>query len=256
MEPTNEMERRTLNIKTTELRVVRAVDGKPQAIEGYAAVFDEWSQDLGWFREKIAPGAFDKALKTSDVRCLFNHNSDFIPLGRTKSKTLELKPDKKGLWFRDALPDAQFAYDLAASIERGDIDGCSFAFTTEKDSWVYSEDGGRDERTILEVRELFDVGPVVYPAYTQTSVSARDLEVAKRSLEAWKASGQPAEENTPEPEKREESQQETPKEKPLLDSAKQRMEAAEAERRRKVAQALADRLKKNAQKNADAQPEG
>jgi len=255
-ESENQVERRVKSFADTEMRVVRAADGKPSAIEGYAAVFEQWSGDLGWFREKIAKGAFANALKTSDIRCLFNHDSNFI-LGRAKSGTLTLKEDGKGLWFHCSLPDAQDARDLAARIERGDIDGCSFQFTTERDAWVYSEDGkSPDDRTIVEIRELFDVGPVVFPAYPQTSIAARDkalgLDVARRSRDAAKPTAPPAE--TPAPEVRE-TPAETPatppvSATPLLDAAKAKAAAAATQHTAEVQRQLNERI--NRQREADA----
>lgn len=232
----NIIERRVKSLEAAELRVVRAADGKPTAIEGYAAVFEQWSEDFGWFREKIAPGAFKNALKTSDVRCLFNHDSDMI-LGRAKSGTLSLKEDAKGLSFRCVLPDAQDARDLATRIERGDIDGCSFQFTTQKDSWVYAtKENELDERTILEIRELFDVGPVVFPAYPQTSVAAREkelgLEVARRSHDAAKPKGEappPATSATP-----------------FLDAAKARMKEAQEKDAAETQRKLDERITRRA----------
>lgn len=187
-----------------ELRIVRE-DGKPSKLEGYAAVFDKLSVDLGFFApiyEKIAPGAFKNCLKGTDTRCLFNHDANFI-LGRTKSGTLRLHEDRKGLHFSNDLPDTQQARDVAASIERGDIDGCSFAFTVKADEWRKGDEDEPDIRTLIEIDELFDVGPVVYPAYSDTSVAAR-------SYQEWrKASGSievPAE--TPEGEVKAEAQPE------------------------------------------------
>jgi uncharacterized protein len=239
----NKIERRVNPLDGVEMRVVRGDDGKPTSIEGYAAVFNKESVRMDWFVETIAPGAFKNCLAKSDVRCLFNHDSNQLPLGRTKSGTLELREDKKGLWFRCALPDAQHARDLAALIERGDIDGCSFAFTTKAEEWEYSKDDKPDQRILTEVDTLFDVGPVVYPAYPDTSVSARDVEVARRSWEAGK----------PQPEKREDGAPATGApvdDKPLLNAAKARMEEYKAKRLAEAQKRLNERIKR--QKEADA----
>ena len=171
--PTREV--RIIPTEDVELRVTRDDDGAPTELTGYAAVFNKDSVDMGWI-EQVRPGAFTNALKESDVRALFNHDSNQI-LGRTKSNTLTLAEDDRGLRFVVTLPNTQNARDIAESIDRGDVDGCSFAFTTKSHEWdLATEDGQRDRRYITEVAELFDVGPVVYPAYPDTTVAARSLE--------------------------------------------------------------------------------
>lgn len=169
------MERRFIQ---TELRVKEPEnEGDMPKIAGYAAVFNKWSETLGWFREKIAPGAFTKALKSSDVRALWNHDPNYV-LGRTSSGTLKLEERKKGLYMEVTPPDTQWAKDLLVSIGRKDVTQQSFAFTVGTEEWNEKKDGTTD-RTILEVEQVFDVSPVTYPAYPDTSV-------ALRSLEQWK----------------------------------------------------------------------
>jgi len=163
-------------------------DGKVK-IAGYAAKFGKISEDLGGFREKIAHGAFKKALKTSDPRALFNHNRDFV-LGRQSAGTLAVKEDKEGLYIEIDPPDTTFARDLMVSIRRGDITQQSFGFTVAKDSWEDLEKGSMPLRTLEEIGELFDVSPVTYPAYP-------DTEVALRSLDTAKAGGETAPEEKP-----------------------------------------------------------
>jgi HK97 family phage prohead protease len=163
-------------IPADEIELREDGDGIPK-IMGYAARFNKWSEDLGGFREKIAPGAFDNALKTSDVRALKNHDPNLI-LGRTSSGTLSLVCNRKGLSFTIDTPNTSTGNDTVEEIRRKDITGCSFAFTTAEDDWRYNKDGSV-ERTIIEVRDLFDVGPVTYPAYPDTSVAARTLELFK-----------------------------------------------------------------------------
>ena len=143
------------------------VDDEENGITGYAAVFNKYSQDLGFFKEKIQPGAFKKTIKENDIRALINHDPNLI-IGRTKNKTLELWEDDKGLGFNVKLPDTSYANDLRISIERKDITQNSFGFQTIQDEW--SQDGAK--RTLLEVK-LFDISPVTFPAYTQTSVKLR-----------------------------------------------------------------------------------
>ncbi len=160
--------------------VVRAVDeGDDSAgLKGRVTPFNVLSRDLGGFREKIAPGAFTDALKRSDVRGLFNHNPDHI-LARQSAGTLALEESDKGLEFDMDLPDTQLARDLVENVRAKNITGNSFSFVVEKDEWDYS-DKKMAIRTVVEVRELFDVGPVTFPAYDRgTKVSARSLELAQ-----------------------------------------------------------------------------
>lgn len=141
-----------------------------------AAVFDKRSENLGGFREIIAPGAFDDT-DMSDVRGLFNHDSNYV-LGRNVSKTLRLKTTANGLQYEIDLPDTQTIRDLVLGpIERGDVDQSSFGFIVGRgnDEWD-EDDEGVLIRTINKVRELFDVSPVTFPAYTDTTVGARSMK--------------------------------------------------------------------------------
>jgi uncharacterized protein len=160
-----------------EFRAAKSDDGKKQ-IFGYAAVFDSWSENLGWFREKIAPGAFSRVIKAGDAVALFNHDAN-MPLGRQSNGTLRLNEDDTGLMMEVDLPDTQYANDLYKLVERGDIRQQSFAFSVAVDEWAYGKDGQPDERTIVEVKELFDVSPVTYPAYPDTSVAKRSFDTSK-----------------------------------------------------------------------------
>lgn len=173
----NQMERRTVGL--TELRVSRAqpeegTETSTPIIEGHAAVFNQWSENLGGmfpFKEKVIPGAFKDSINVDDVRALFNHDPNYV-LGRNKASTLELKETQKGLLVRITPPDTQWARDLTVSIDRGDITQMSFGFLVEEDKWG-SEDG-MDIRELHKVK-LFDVSPVTFPAYSQTSVGIRSM---------------------------------------------------------------------------------
>jgi len=163
------MERRKINV--TNLKVKRSKDGEPAKITGYAAVFNQWSDDLGGFIEQIDPVAFDNCLKQSDCRALINHESRLI-LGRESADTLKLTADEHGLYMEVIPPNTTYANDILESIERGDIKEQSFAFTVVSDK-VEDLDQALVRVTILEIGELYDVGPVTYPAYPQTSVVAK-----------------------------------------------------------------------------------
>lgn len=183
--------------KCPELRIVK-FDDEPAKIVGHAAVFDIDSEDMG-FVERIAPGAFKNALARSDARALFNHDSNII-LGRQSAGTLKLKEDDVGLLMEATPPDTQLVRDMVlAPIERGDITQQSFGFTVEKDEWTEERSGtvtkrnyadiekgirekrsfGRLVRTIIEVKEVFDVSPVTFPAYPDTTVGLRSFKLFK-----------------------------------------------------------------------------
>lgn len=143
-------------------------DGAPLAIRGLGIVFDSWSQDLGGFIEQVDRGAVRKALsRGADVVISVNHDYNNI-LGRTSANTAEVREVPKGVTYR-ALVNEQdpTAVAWAARIARGDVRGSSFTFTVERDRWEEREDG-TVVRTVLELRELFEMGPVVSPAYLQT----------------------------------------------------------------------------------------
>ena len=157
---------------SNELRATES-DGEPK-IEGYPAMFNKHSEDLGGFIEKIAPGAFANSLKNGDdVRALLNHDQNYV-LGRTTSGTVELREDKKGLYMVNKPPDTQWARDLKVSIERGDITQMSFGFWVKDEEWRNRKDQA-PVRTLKEVG-LVDVSVVTFPAYPDTSVAVRSME--------------------------------------------------------------------------------
>lgn len=161
-------------VRTVPIELRVSNDESPK-ITGHAAVFDKWSDDLGGFREIIRSGAFKKTLKEADIRALFNHDPNYV-LGRNKADTLRLEEDDKGLAIEIDPPDTQWARDLTTSIERGDINQMSFGFRTVKDQWTTPKEGKENQRELLEV-ELFDVSPVTFPAYPQTDVSIRSVDM-------------------------------------------------------------------------------
>lgn len=158
-----------------ELRFSHESD-KIKTLRGYAAVFGKLSEELGGFREKIAPGAFAKTLIKADVRLLINHKD--LPLARTKSGTLLLSEDENGLRFEAGLdatdPDVQ---RLIPKMERGDLNQMSIGFFTISDKWEHpaEQKAGGSIRTLLEV-ELCDISVVTFPAYPQTSVNIRSTK--------------------------------------------------------------------------------
>lgn len=174
-------ERRNFN---SELNIENRED-ESKSIIGHAAVFNSLSENLGGFRESIQVGAFDDVLD-NDVRALFNHDSNQV-LGRTKSGTLRLSVDEKGLRYEITPPNTSVANDLIELLQRGDVDQSSFGFIVDEDKW--EERDGEMYRTITKVKRLFDISPVTYPAYP-------DTDAAKRSMEEFKEEKQSEEQRS------------------------------------------------------------
>jgi HK97 family phage prohead protease len=153
---------------------VRVTSGDTPQIVGEAIVFNSNSEEIMGFTEQIDPHACDSVLAANpDVRGLFNHDSNLI-LGRTTSGTMKLTLDTHGLQYSIDPPDTQCARDLMVSLKRGDVTGSSFGFIVARDQWTDNPDGSVTRR-ILELEELLDVSPVVFPAYPATSSGTRNL---------------------------------------------------------------------------------
>lgn len=157
---------------------VRAAEGAPAMLTGYAAVFGAETVIGDFFREVVEPGAFDAALaRPDDIRALVNHDASLV-LGRNVAGTLRLFVDARGLRYEVDLPDTTYARDLATSVARGDVSQSSFGFRVVEDSWERPPTPA--DLPLRRVRnvELFDVSPVTYPAYDTTSVSTRARDLA------------------------------------------------------------------------------
>mgnify|MGYP002521586711 CR=1 FL=1 len=164
-------------------------------LDGTPIVYDSWT-DLGWYDEMIDRGALAET-DLRDVRFLVNHNTDMIPLARSRNNnensTMQLSVDDEvGMKIRVNLDtennaDARALY---SAVERGDITGMSFMFTVDSDRWE-DIDSDHPKRHILSIRKVFEVSAVTFPAYEATSIQARGLadalDSAKASLESVKA---------------------------------------------------------------------
>jgi uncharacterized protein len=158
-------------------------------LNGCAVSYNVLSQDLGGFRERIAPGCFTRALASNpDVKMLFNHDNNYI-LGRTTNSTLQLFDTPAGLNFRCKLnPESQAHRDLYSSIKRQDISQCSFAFKPDADGDqfedVKDERGAWFVRRTVKAAQIFDCSVVTQPAYNApgaTSVIARSSAVPRQN---------------------------------------------------------------------------
>jgi HK97 family phage prohead protease len=159
----------------TEFEIREEGDG--MTFVGYAAKFDQPSENLGGFVEYVERGAFSRSLKSrNDVMLLWNHDAG-QPLASTRSGTMKLTEDDIGLRVEARLPQTTLGKDLAILLRDGIVGKMSFGFNVIKDAW--NSEG--TERRLKSVR-LFEVSAVVWPAYTSTSASVRGLDkVAQRA---------------------------------------------------------------------------
>jgi len=146
-------------------------------VSGYAAVFNQWADIGSWFMERIAPGAFANSIRSDD--CVFLINHEGLPMARTKSGTLKLSEDEKGLFMDTELdpedPDVRL---IVPKMRRGDLDKMSFRFTPVRQEW--DESGDIPKRTLLEVG-VSDVSIVTFPAYDGTDIALRSLELHRNN---------------------------------------------------------------------------
>lgn len=167
---------------------IREEDGR-RRLEGYFSVFDQPYEVVPGWVETIAPGAFERALASGqDVKVLWNHDSNIV-LGSTANHTADLREDARGLLGgTDINENDQDAKNAYARVDRGDVTGCSFGFEISRmeESW---DDDGTYRTRILEAYPLYEVSPCTFPAYAQTSITARaqeQLEAAKEKLQEAK----------------------------------------------------------------------
>ena len=181
----NEENRVAYQVRSTQSKFeTREADGE-MYISGYFAVFNSEYEMWPWAVESIADTAFDGAL-ADDIRCLIDHETRLV-LGRNKAGTLTLKVDARGLWGEVKInPNDQDAVNLYERVKRGDVDQCSFGFDILDEEF---EDRGDSVKWTIKKVKLYEVSVVTFPAYEETSVSARKRqlgEIKKRSIEAWK----------------------------------------------------------------------
>ena len=166
------MENSEVRGKWSRLPVEVRKDDDGVWVSGYAAVFGERTSIGGYFDEVIERGAFKDAIGRDDVVFLVNH--DGLPLARTRSGTLDLKEDERGLFMDTRLdPDDPDARSIIPKMNRGDLDKMSFAFRAETEEW--DESGDVPLRTIKRA-SLVDVSIVTFPAYEGTEIGLRSLK--------------------------------------------------------------------------------
>lgn len=145
------------------------IRAKGRRLEGYAATFGQSANIGGRFTETIAPGAFSGSLRSKgDILALVDHDPGLV-LGRTRSGSLRLSEDSRGLAFDLDIPDTQAGRDVLALAERRDIGGMSFSFSALDER----RDGDRRELRSVELHEISVV--LAWPAYDGTVVNLRSL---------------------------------------------------------------------------------
>lgn len=156
-------------------------------IVGVPIVFDK-DTDLGYYTETIDRHALDTT-DMKDVRFLVNHNTDMIPLARSRNNnahsTMQMWVEEDGMHIRVNLDVERNteAKALYSAVDRGDVSGMSFMFSVDGDSWE-GLDTETPKRTITSIGKIFEVSAVTFPAYEQTSIQAADLTDALESAEA------------------------------------------------------------------------
>jgi HK97 family phage prohead protease len=177
-EALSKMETRIVEVEAFEVR--EEADG--MHLEGYAALFNSRSENLGGFTETIKPGAFRASLKArNDIKLLWNHDTGAV-LGSTRAGTLTLTEDDRGLRVSATLPNTSYGRDAKELVARGDVSAFSFGFSMPArggDEW--NAEG--TERVLKSVR-LHEVSLVAFPAYPETAGTAtvRGLDkIAKRA---------------------------------------------------------------------------
>lgn len=181
----NEENRVAYQVRSTQSKFKTREEDGEMYISGYFAVFNSEYEMWPGAVESIADTAFDGAL-ADDIRCLIDHETRLV-LGRNKAGTLTLKVDARGLWGEVKInPNDQDAVNLYERVKRGDVDQCSFGFDILDEEF---EDRGDSVKWTIKKVKLYEVSVVTFPAYEETSVSARKRqlgEIKKRSVKAWK----------------------------------------------------------------------
>lgn len=186
----DELEQRAFGLSNVE---IRAAEDGVQRLSGYFIEWEKLSNPiLGLFQEKFQRGAFQN-LNGGDIKALWQHDPSKV-LGRTTNGTLQISEDERGAKF-EIEPAANISWhqDAMRSIQRGDVSEMSFMFRASADSW---DDSNPDMaiRTVTQAN-LFEISPVTFPAYPQTSVSTRSAQEIFKSYTEQRSNEHKPEEN-------------------------------------------------------------
>ena len=156
-------------------------DATTRTITGYAAVFNKDSEDMGGWIERIAPGAFDDVL-SDPAMVLFNHDPNLVLARNGVNATLSV--DDVGLRYTFESPNTTLGNDLLELVRTKTLDKSSFAFTVKEQLRTMPENkGDMAIRTITKVARLYDVSPVTYPAYPDTTVAQRSFDEDRDAMQ-------------------------------------------------------------------------
>ena len=185
-----ELERRNYQF---EVRAEEGEDGI-KLLTGRPIVYNSPTDISGWFQEEIVRGALNETDLT-DVRFLVNHNTDMIPLARSRrnngNSTMQMTVDTEGLFLNKIELDVENNSDaraLYSAVQRGDLDGMSFMFSVEEEEWDYANPD-YPTRRITKIGSVIEVSAVTWPACDSTFINSRSdevLESAKAALERAK----------------------------------------------------------------------
>lgn len=178
------LEQRSYNF---EVRAEQTENGE-KIITGRPIVYNSRT-DLGYFDEIIEVGALDNADLT-DVRFLVNHNTDMIPLARSRrnngNSTMKMTPDLQGLYLDFVKLDVENNADaraLYSAVDRGDITGMSFMFSVDDEEWENLE-SDHPTRRIKSISSVVEVSAVTFPAYESTEIDTRSKEALDNARQA------------------------------------------------------------------------
>lgn len=173
-----------IQYRTNKINFREKENDEELRIEGYFVVYDDETELWDGVYEKIDRNAFDGELD-KDIRALAGHDTERV-LGRTKNKTLTLRSDEKGLWGSILINrDDPEAFSLYQKVKRGDIDKCSFGFIPTEEESVKRSDGG--DLFVVKRCDLIEVSVVAFPAYENTSISARKRDFERKREEFRKS---------------------------------------------------------------------
>lgn len=182
-----------------EQPIIRANEDGAEYVEGYAILFDTWSNVMRTsngipFKEMITRSAVANT-DMSDVYALVHHNFNRL-IGRTKSGTLKLRTDDKGVFYSALLPKTSVGNDLKEELSRGDITGSSFSYPIDSKADYKRDKDGTILRTVTDIKYIKDVGPTPSPAYEETSATyhIRSLEEYVKEIDEKQVVGLPAKE--------------------------------------------------------------